>query len=114
MCKKTEPFITQAVKQHHSQAVALSDDLFANPEISNQEFRSSQKIVELLRSAGYTVEYPFAGHETAFCGVIDQGEGPSAAIMVEYDALPGLGHSCGHYDQGDMSVLAALALADLR
>lgn len=114
MSKKTEAFIVEAVKQHHDQAIALSDDLFANPEIANQEFRSSQKIVELLRGAGYTVEYPFAGRETAFCGVIDRGEGPSAAIMVEYDALPGLGHACGHNAHGAMSVLAALALADLK
>lgn len=114
MCRKTESFITEVVKQHHSEAVALSDDLFANPEISNQEFRSSKKIVELLRSAGYKVEYPFAGRETAFCGVIDRGQGPSAAIMVEYDALPGLGHACGHNAHGAMSVLAALALADIK
>lgn len=112
--QKLKSFISEAVKRHHGEAVALSDDLFANPEISNQEFRSSKKIVELLRNAGYKVEYPFAGYETAFCGVIDHGDGPSAAIMVEYDALPGLGHACGHNAHGAMSVLAALALADVK
>lgn len=112
MDTKVERFITEAVERHHDEAIALSDDLFAHPEISNQEFRSSEKIVEMLRRAGYQVEYPFAGRETAFCGVIDNGEGPSAAIMVEYDALPGLGHACGHNAHGAMSVLAALALAE--
>lgn len=111
---KPENFISEAIQRHHDKAVSLSDDLFANPEISNQEFLSSQKIVALLRDAGYKVEYPFAGRETAFCGVIDHGEGPSAAIMVEYDALPGLGHACGHNAHGAMSVLAALALADIK
>ena len=108
------PFIQEAIGKHWEQAVALSDDLYAHPELSDQEFRSSAKVVELLRNAGYEVEYPFAGRETAFRGVIDNGDGPSAAIMVEYDALPGLGHACGHNAHCAMAVLAALALADQR
>ena len=110
--EKVASFITEAVKRHHAEMVALSDDLYAHPELPDQEYRSSKKIVEILRNAGYEVEYPFAGRETGFCGVIDNGEGPSAAIMVEYDALPGLGHACGHNAHCAMAVLAALALAD--
>ena len=109
-----EPFLADAIKRHHAQAVALSDDLAANPELPDQEFRSSEKIVALLRQAGYQVEYPYLGWPTAFRGVLDCGEGPSAAIMVEYDALPGLGHACGHNVHGSMAVLAAMALADCR
>lgn len=88
--------ISQAIQRHWHTAVALSDDLYAHPEIAHQEFRSSQKVVELLRRAGYQVEYPYMGYPTAFRGVLKNGEGPSAAILVEYDALPGLGHACGH------------------
>ena len=112
--RQLETCIREAVEKYHPLAVELSDDLYAHPELPDQEFRSSEKIVELLRNAGYEVEYPFAGRQTAFRGVIDNGEGPSAAIMVEYDALPGLGHACGHNAHCAMSVLAALALADLR
>ena len=107
-------FLAEAVAKHHETAVALSDDLFAHPELPDQEFRSSQKIVELLEGAGYQVEYPYLGWPTAFRGVLDNGEGPNAAIMVEYDALPGLGHACGHNVHGSMAVLAALALAERR
>ena len=106
--------LSQAIQRHWHTAVALSDDLYAHPEIAHQEFRSSQKVVELLRQAGYQVEYPYMGYPTAFRGVLKNGEGPSAAILVEYDALPGLGHACGHNAHCAMAVLAALALADLK
>ncbi|MCI8552552.1 MAG: M20 family metallopeptidase [Lawsonibacter sp.] len=108
------PQLTEAVAKHHPTAIALSDDLAAHPELPDQEFRSSKKIVELLEQGGYQVEYPYLGYETGFRAVLDNGEGPSAAILVEYDALPGLGHACGHNVHGSMSVLAALALAELR
>ena len=85
--------LSQAIQRHWHTAVALSDDLYAHPETPHQEFRSSRKVVELLRQAGYQVEYPYMGYPTAFRGVLKNGEGPSAAILVEYDALPGLGHA---------------------
>lgn len=106
--------LAEAVERHHPTAVALSDDLAAHPELPDQEFRSSKKIVELLERAGFQVEYPYLGYETGFRAVLDNGEGPSAAILVEYDALPELGHACGHNVHGSMSVLAALALAELK
>jgi len=109
-----ETFIRDAVARRHPLAVALSDDLAAHPEVSGEEYRSSQKIVDLLRQGGYQVEYPYLGHPTAFRGVLDNGDGPAVGILVEYDALPGLGHACGHCVHGSMSVLAALALADLK
>lgn len=112
--KRIRSFLEQAVAKHHAAAVALSDDLAAHPELPDQEFRSSEKMVEMLRQAGYEVEYPYLGWPTAFRGVLDNGEGPSVAIMVEYDALPGLGHACGHNVHGSMAILAALALAECR
>ena len=106
--------LSQAIQRHWQTAVALSDDLYAHPELPHEEFRSSQKVVDLLRQAGYEVEYPYMGYPTAFRGVLKNGEGPSAAILVEYDALPGLGHACGHNAHCAMAVLAALALAEAK
>jgi len=107
-------FITAAVDRHHALAVELSDDLYAHPELPDQEFRSSAKMVEILKAAGYQVEYPYMDYPTAFRAELSNGPGPHAAILVEYDALPGLGHACGHNVHGSMSILAALALMDLR
>ena len=112
--QRVPPFLARAVETHHAAAIALSDDLAAHPELPDQEFRSSQKMVDLLRQAGYQVEYPYLGYPTGFCAVLDCGEGPSAAILAEYDALPGLGHACGHNVHGSMAILAAMALAELK
>lgn len=114
MTKTDVELIKKAVDRHHPDAIALSDDLAAHPELSHKEFRSSKKIVELLQKGGYKVEYPFAGYDTAFCGILDNGDGPSIAILVEYDALPEIGHGCGHNLHGSISVLAALAMTDLK
>ncbi len=112
--KAPELFIKEAVEKNHTAAVELSDDLYAHPELPDQEFRSSQKIVEMLQQAGYQVEYPYLGYPTGFRAVLDHGDGPSVAILTEYDALPGLGHACGHNAHGAMSVLSALAMADIK
>ncbi|WP_026567142.1 M20 family metallopeptidase [Bacillus sp. UNC41MFS5] len=106
--------LTTSIQKHYSEMVALSDDLAANPEVSGEEFESSKRIVNILERAGFDVQYPFSGYETAFCAELKNGEGPSVAILVEYDALPGIGHACGHNLHGSMSVLAGLALHELK
>ena len=88
--------LVSAIEKHWQQAVELSDDLYAHPELPDQEFRSSQKVVDMLRAAGYEVEYPYMGYPTGFRAVLKNGEGPSAALLIEYDALTELGHACGH------------------
>lgn len=107
-----------SIKSNAAMAKALSDDIFAHPEIAEQEYRTSQKFVDVLKEHGFEVEYPFMekelGYGTAFRAVLDCGEGPSAAILVEYDALPGLGHACGHNLHGSMSILAGISLEDIK
>ena len=106
--------LVSAIEKHWQQAVELSDDLYAHPELPDQEVRSSQKVVDMLRAAGYEVEYPYMGYPTGFRAVLKNGEGPSAALLIEYDALPELGHACGHNAHCAMAVLAALALAEAK
>ncbi|MGL5440191.1 MAG: amidohydrolase [Filifactoraceae bacterium] len=106
--------IKAAIKSKLEVAIKLSNDLAANPELSGEEYQSSQKMVELLREHGFVVEYPFAGFDTAFCGVLDRGEGPSICFIAEYDALPDIGHGCGHNLHGSMSILCGLACSLLK
>ena len=106
--------LVSAIEKHWQQAVELSDDLYAHPELPDQEFRSSQKVVDMLKAAGYEVEYPYMGYPTGFRAVLKNGEGLSAALLIEYDALPELGHACGHNAHCAMAVLAALALAEAK
>ncbi|MDR1378665.1 MAG: amidohydrolase [Synergistaceae bacterium] len=109
-----EKQVKDAVKKHYETAVLLSEDLAAHPELSHQEFESSRKIVDLLEKSGFKVEYPFQSYATAFSAILDNGPGADVAILVEYDALPEIGHGCGHNLHGSLSVLAGLALMELK
>ncbi|QIB68465.1 M20 family metallopeptidase [Aminipila butyrica] len=103
------------VENYESLCRELNDFLADNPEISGQEFQSSQKLVDLLREQGYQVEYPFAGYETAFKAVYGKsGHSRKIAILTEYDALPGIGHACGHCTSAAISLLTGLSLKDLQ
>ncbi|HJB33307.1 MAG TPA: amidohydrolase [Candidatus Blautia merdipullorum] len=106
--------ILRALQKHYDKAVALSLDLSDHPELPYEEFESSKKIVKILSEAGFKVTYPYAGYDTAFCAELDNGAGPSAALLVEYDALPEIGHGCGHNLHGALSVLAGLGLMELK
>ena len=93
--------------------IKTSQDIHANPEIGNEEVYASAKHVALLEDAGFDVTTAVAGHETSFYAVKDSGkEGPTVAYLAEYDALPGLGHACGHNIIGTTSVAAGIALAE--
>ena len=107
--------IFERIDANWAELIALNDDLADHPEISGQEFETSRKIVELLKKKGFATEYPFAGIETAFKAVY----GPNnhkykVAILTEYDALPDIGHACGHCVSGSISVLAGIAMAELQ
>lgn len=107
--------IEQEIQAQLAALTALNDDLADHPEVSGQEFETSRKIVELLRRNGYQVEYPCAGLPTAFRAVYGPGgHSRKLAILTEYDALPEIGHACGHCLSGSISILAALALRELQ
>ena len=107
--------IAQAVKENLQDAIALNDDLADHPELSGEEYESSRKIVELLKRKGFDVEYPFAGLPTSFKASYGRNDHKyKVAIMTEYDALPGIGHACGHCVSGAISVLAGIAASKLQ
>jgi amidohydrolase len=89
----------------------LSDYLADNPELGGEEYNSSKAIVEVLTRHGLQVEMPFAGLPTAFKASLEGNGEKKIALLVEYDALPGIGHACGHNVSGSISVLAGLAFS---
>lgn len=105
--------IRHAIDAHIEAAWALSNHLREHPEISNEEFASSKRMVEELEQAGFEVTYPYAGYPTAFHALYDNGDGPEIALLTEYDALPEIGHGCGHNLHGSLSVLCGKVLKDL-
>lgn len=93
---------------------ALSNQLHADPELGWQEYRSSAAVAQLLSAAGFEIEQPYLGLDTAFRAVLRGGDGNfTVGFLAEYDALPGLGHACGHNLIAAMSAGGAIALAEV-
>lgn len=95
-----------------AELIRLSEALHADPETAWQEHRSAARVAEALTVAGFRVTSGYLGLPTAF--LAEAGSGPTViGIMAEYDALPGLGHACGHNLIAASAVGAGLALAPL-
>jgi amidohydrolase len=89
----------------------MADAIHAQPEVAFEEFKSAALLGARLQENGFAVERGVAGLETAFVATAQgQGDGPTVAILAEYDALPGLGHACGHNLIGVAAVGAGLAM----
>jgi len=76
--------------------VALSRDIHGHPELAFQERHAAGAIADFLERAGHRVERRIGGLETAFRARVGPTEGPAVALLAEYDALPEVGHGCGH------------------
>lgn len=92
----------------------LSHRIHQNPELGYREVKASAWLVEFLAAQGFKVERGVAGVETAFRATLETGEGPTIAIMCEYDALPAIGHACGHNAIAAAGAGAGAGLAALR
>ncbi|NND02506.1 MAG: M20 family metallopeptidase [Acidimicrobiia bacterium] len=90
----------------------ISKWLYDHPELAYQEHESSARLVEFLGGNGFEVEHPSFGLETAFSARAGS-EGPEVIICAEYDALPEVGHACGHNIIATAACGAGVALAPL-
>lgn len=103
--------ILQNVEELKSSLIDLGDFIFDNPEIGLEEYKSSKKIIDILRMNNFKIETGIGGFETAFRAVYEVGQnGPSIGLLCEYDALEGMGHACAHHMQGPSIVGAALSI----
>ena len=101
-----------AVDAHLGGLIDLSHTIHADPELSYDEFRSSVLVADALERGGFRVTSGTAGLPTAF--VAEAGDGPLVlAICAEYDALPDVGHACGHNIIAATAVGAGLGLLPL-
>lgn len=91
--------------------IELSDRIHANPEYNYQEFKASRWLCEEFAKLGFSAELGVGSVETAFRAVYDSGRpGPSVGIIIEYDALEGLGHACAHNTKGPAVLCACNVL----
>ena len=93
---------------------SLSHRIHAHPELGFKEVQASGWLADFLAAQGFKVERGVAGVDTAFRATIETGAGPTIAILCEYDALPGIGHACGHNVIAAAGAGAGAALAAVR
>jgi len=106
--------LADAVEANRAEILELSHRIHANPEPAFEERQAATWIAEILARHGFEVEHPAGSLETAIRAVRRGGrggKGPRIGILAEYDALPGLGHGCGHNTMAAQGVGAAIALA---
>jgi amidohydrolase len=106
--------IAAAVERLGDELEALSHRIHGHPELGYQEVKAAGWLTEFLSAQGFKVERGVADVETAFRATLESGEGPTIAILCEYDALPAIGHACGHNVIASAGVGAGAALAAVR
>ncbi|MCY3690732.1 MAG: M20/M25/M40 family metallo-hydrolase, partial [Chloroflexi bacterium] len=98
-----------AIETSKTDLFDLSKDIHAHPELNYEEFYSSNALAGFLERRDFRVERGIGGVETAFRATIPggAGNGPTIAVLAEYDALPEIGHGCGH----NLIAMAAMGAA---
>ncbi|ALQ36243.1 M20 family metallopeptidase [Fusobacterium hwasookii] len=91
----------------------LNEYLYNNPELGLQEYKACTAHTDILKKYGFEVEKGFANLETAYKACFKKGNGPRIAILAEYDALPKIGHGCGHNAYGVTSIASAILVKEL-
>ncbi|HEY0443153.1 MAG TPA: M20 family metallopeptidase [Candidatus Limnocylindrales bacterium] len=109
--------VADAVEANRAEILDLSHRIHANPEPAFEEHKAAEWVADVIRRHGFEVEHPVGSLATAVRGRLSGGRGssgPRIAVLAEYDALPGLGHGCGHNTMAASGVGAAIALAAVR
>ncbi|HEX2140747.1 MAG TPA: amidohydrolase, partial [Candidatus Limnocylindria bacterium] len=104
--------IIAAVEQRSEALIELSHGLHSEPELGYQEHASVRRVARLLEEQGHDCEVGAYGLDTALRASAGSGR-PRVAVLAEYDALPGLGHACGHNVICATAVGAFLAVAEV-
>jgi amidohydrolase len=113
---QTKRRLAEAVLRQREEILALSHAIHADPEPAFEEHRAAARVAAVIARHGFAVEYPAGSLATAVRGLLAGGrgsDGPRVGVLAEYDALPGLGHGCGHNTMAASGVGAAIALASI-
>ncbi len=104
--------IIEEIERNLKEFYDISIYIGENPELGHEEFKASEILTRTLRKHDFSVELGTCNLPTAFTATFDSGkEGPVVAFMAEYDALPEVGHACGHNLIGTMGIAAGIGLS---
>ena len=87
----------------------ISEELWKNPELGFEEYKAHEILTKFLEKKGFSVERSYTGIKTAFRATFGTGR-PNVCVICEYDALPEIGHACGHNLIAEAGVAAGLGL----
>jgi amidohydrolase len=100
------------LKSIHKNLIEVSDWMYENPELGFEEYKTSEYLVNFIKSFEDSITFPTCELETAF-EITFGKKGPLVVLCVEYDALPEIGHACGHNVIATASIGAGLGLRNL-
>ena len=98
-----------AIESNKEDLQALSDEIWRNPELGFKENKAHQLLTDFLEKKGFSVERGYCDISTAFRATFGSG-GPNVCVICEYDALPEIGHACGHNLIAEAGVAAGLGV----
>ena len=98
-----------AVQAAKGELQELSSEIWKNPELGFEEHKAHDLLTTFLEKKGFTVERSFTGLKTAFRATVGSGK-PNVCVICEYDALPDIGHACGHNLIAEAGVAAGLGV----
>jgi amidohydrolase len=105
--------VASAVDAMAAELLSLSHAIHAEPELALEEFKAAKRLTDAVAAHDIPVQRETFGLKTAYVAEFGDSAGPTVAILSEYDALPGVGHACGHNIIATSGLGAALALAKL-
>ncbi|WBL14854.1 M20 family metallopeptidase [Sutcliffiella sp. NC1] len=104
--------IIEQIDRYRDDFYNISIYIGENPELGHEEFKACAVLTEALQKHDFQVDIGICDLPTAFTATFDSGKpGPSIGFMAEYDALPEVGHACGHNLIGTMGIAAAIGLS---
>lgn len=111
--KKTKQDIIDELENRKENYIDISHKIHEHPEIGNEEVYACELLIDTLKKEGFKIEKALAGHPTSFIArkKSSKNSGPNIGFLAEYDALPNLGHGCGHNIIGTASTAAAITLS---
>ena len=105
--------VCDSIDARGGKLIALSHAIHERPELGYEEHFASSSLADALAEGGFEVERHAFGLETAFAARMGAGSGPHVVVCCEYDALPGIGHGCGHNIIATAGLGAGLSLAEV-
>ena len=105
--------VCSAVDDMAEELLALSHAIHGEPELALEEFKAAKRLSDAVESHGIAVQREAFGLKTGYAAQFGKDGGPNIAILSEYDALPGIGHACGHNIIATSGYGAAIALSKL-